>query len=96
MSDFGAGYRVGQNAARGRQVSEQLWSALNQCREQDWALQQSQTLQAQLQAALQEIHRLRQENAELRRFGTWAIDEIERTDERVATIQSMLDVWIQP
>jgi len=54
------------NAARGRQVSEQIWSALNKRREQDWVQQQFQALQARLQAVQLENMRLQQENVRLR------------------------------
>ncbi len=92
MSEFGTGYRVGLNAARGRQVSEQIWSALNQRREQDWVQQQFQALQARLQAVQLENVRLRQDNAEYERFTNWAMDEIARLDRFINDLRSKLGI----
>jgi len=99
VSEFGTGYRVGLNAARGRQVSEQIWSALNQRREQDWVQQQFQALQARLQAVQlenvrlqQENVRLRQDNAEYERFSNWAMDEIARLDRFINDLRSKLGI----
>ena len=99
MSDFGTGYRVGLNAARGRQVSEQFWSALSQRREQDWVQQQFQALQARLQTVQfenirlqQENVRLRQDNAEYERFTNWAMDEIARLDRFIDDLRSNLGI----
>jgi len=92
VSEFGTGYRVGLNAARGRQVSEQIWSALNQRREQDWVQQQFQALQARLQAVQLENVRLRQDNAEYERFTNWAMDEIARLDRFINDLRSKLGI----
>ena len=99
MSDFGTGYRVGLNAARGLQVSEQFWSALSQRREQDWVQQQFQALQARLQTVQfenirlqQENVRLRQDNAEYERFTNWAMDEIARLDRFIDDLRSNLGI----
>ena len=101
MSEFGTGYRVGLNAARGRQVSEQFWSALSQRREQDWVQQQFQALQARLQAVQlenvrlqQENVRLRQDNAEYERFSNWAMGTIDEQNKSIADLQSTLNNWI--
>jgi len=101
VSEFGTGYRVGLNAARGRQVSEQFWSAVNRRQEQDWVQQQFQALQAQLQAAqLQNMHlqqenvRLRQDNAEYERFTNWAMGMIDEQSISIADLQSRLKKWI--
>ena len=99
MSDFGTGYRVGLNTARGRQVSEQFWSAVSQRREQDWVQQQFQALQARLQAVQFENIRLQQENVHLRqntaeyeRFTNWAMDEIARLDRFIDDLRSNLGI----
>lgn len=101
MSEFGTGYQVGFNAARGRQVSEQFWSAVSQRREQDWMQQQFQALQAQLQAIQlenvrlqQENVRLRQDNAEYERFTNWAMGVIDEQNVSIADLQSRLNKWI--
>ncbi len=99
MSEFGTGYRVGLNAALGEQVSKEMWSALNKRREQDWAHQRLQALQARLQATqLQNMHlqqenvRLRQDNAEYERFTNWAMDEIARLDRFINNLRSKLGI----
>jgi len=99
VSEFGTGYRVGLNAARGRQVSEQFWSAVNRRQEQDWVRQQFQALQARLQAVQlenmrlqQENVRLRQDNAKYERFINWAMDEIARLDRFINDLRSNLGI----
>jgi len=99
VSEFGTGYRVGLNAALGEQVSKEMWSALNKRREQDWAHQRLQALQARLQATqLQNMHlqqenvRLRQDNAEYERFTNWAMDEIARLDRFINNLRSKLGI----
>jgi len=100
VSEFGTGYRVGLNAARGRQVSEQFWSAVNRRQEQDWVQQQFQALQARLQAMQlenmglqQENVRLRQNNAEYERFTNWAMSVIDQQNVSIADLQSRLNKW---
>ncbi len=95
MSEFGTGYRVGLNAARGRQVSEQFWSAVNRRQEQDWVQQQFQALQAWLQAIQlenvrlqQDNVRLQQDNAEHERFTNWAMCMIDEQNGRIADLQN--------
>ena len=99
MSEFGTGYQVGLNAVRGRQVSEQFWSAVNQRQEQDWVQQQLQALQARLQAMQlenmrlqQENVRLRQDNAEYERFTNWAMDEIAQLDRFINDLRINLGI----
>ena len=94
MSEFGTGYRVGLNAARGRQISEQFWSAVSQRQKQDWVQQQFQALQAQLQAVQlenarlqQDNVRLHQDNAEYERFSNWAMGEIDQQNGRIVKLQ---------
>ena len=101
MSEFGTGYQVGLNAARGQQVSEQFWSAVNQRQEQDWVQQQFQALQARLQAVQlenvrlqQDNVRLRQDNAEYERFSNWAMGAIDEQNVSIADLQSRLNRWI--
>ena len=101
MSEFGTGYRVGLNTALGQQVSEQVWSALNQRREQDWVQQQFLALQARLQAVQsenvrlqQDNARLRQDNAEYERFTNWAMGMIDEKSERIVYLQSTLNKWM--
>jgi len=95
VSEFGTGYQVGFNAARGRQVSEQFWSAVNQRQEQDWVQQQFQALQARLQAVQFENMRLQQENmrfrhdnAEYERFTNWAMGVIDERNGRIADLHN--------
>jgi len=99
VSEFGRGYQSGLNSALGQQVSEQIWSALNKRREQDWVQQQFQALQARLQAVQlenvrlqQESVRLRQDNAEYERFTNWAMDEIARLDRFINDLRSNLGI----
>jgi len=99
VSEFGRGYQVGLNAVRGRQVSEQFWSAVNQRQEQDWVQQQFQALQARLQAMQlenmrlqQENVRLRQDNAEYERFTNWAMDEIAQLDRFINDLRINLGI----
>ncbi len=99
MSEFGTGYRVGLNTALGEQVSKEIWSALNQRREQDWVQQQFQALQARLQAVQlenvrlqQDNVRVRQDNAEYERFSNWAMDEIARLDRFINDLRSNLGI----
>jgi len=99
MSEFGTGYQVGVNTVRGRQVSEQFWSAVNRRREQDRVEQQFQALQARLQAVQlenvrlqQDNVRLRQNNAEYERFTSWAMDEIARLDQFINNLRSQLGI----
>jgi len=99
VSEFGTGYRVGLNAARGRQISEQFWSAVSQRQKQDWVQQQFQALQARLQAVQFENIRLQQENVHLRqntaeyeRFTNWAMDEIARLDRFIDDLRSNLGI----
>jgi len=101
VSEFGTGYRVGLNAARGRQVSEQFWSAVNRRQEQDWVQQQFQALQARLQAVQlenmrlqQENVRLQQDNAEYERFSNWAMGVIDEQNVSIADLQRRLNKWI--
>lgn len=109
MSEFGTGYRVGVNAARGRQVSEEIWSALNQRRQQNQEQQQWQALQGQLQATQAQLHaaqleitrlqqengQVRQEHAELSRFSAWAMDHIEQKNQIIADQQSIMAVCLK-
>ncbi len=99
MSEFGRGYQSGLNSALGQQASEQIWSALNKRREQDWVQQQFQALQARLQVVQlenvrlqQESVRLRQDNAEFERFTNWAMDEIARLDRFINDLRSNLGI----
>jgi len=95
VSEFGRGYQSGLNSALGQQVSEQIWSALNKRREQDWVQQQFQALQARLQAVQlenvrlqQDNVRLRQDNAEYERFSNWAMGMIDEQNGRIADLQN--------
>jgi len=101
VSEFGRGYQSGLNSALGQQVSEQIWSGLNERREQDWMQQQFQALQARLQAVQlenmrlqQENVRLRQDNAEYERFSNWAMGVIDERNGRIADLQSTLNKWM--
>lgn len=109
MSEFGTGYRVGLNAARGRQVSEEIWSALNQRGQQNWEQQQWQALQRQLQATLAQLHaaqleitrlqqengQLRHEHAELSRFSTWAMDHIEQKNQIIESQERTIEICLK-
>ena len=102
MSIFGTDYQRGFNAGRGQQASRQLLSVLNQRREQGWAQREYAAQQDLIQAMQMENLRLQQENACLRRdnteyerFANWAMAEIDRLDQSIANLQSMLDVWIK-
>ena len=109
MSDFGTGYRVGVNAARGRQVSEEIWSSLNQRRQQSQQQHQWNALQGQLQATLAQLHaaqleitrlqqengHLRQEHSELSRFSKWAMEEIERLNQHYREQRSLIAILLK-
>jgi len=99
VSEFGRGYQSGLNSALGQQVSEKIWSGLNNRREQDWVQQQFQALQARLQVVQlenmrlqQDNVRLRQNNAEYERFTSWAMDEIARLDQFINNLRSQLGI----
>ena len=58
---------------------------------------QLQILQLQQENARlwQDNVRLQRDNTEYERFSNWAKEEIARLDQSIATLQSMLDVWIK-
>ena len=105
MSIFGSDYQRGFNAARGRQVSEQicagLSAGLNRRREQDRAQQQHaaqqgliQAMQLQILQLQQENARLRQDNAEYERFTNRAINTIDERNLQITDLQRRVQGWI--
>lgn len=95
MSIFGTGYQRGFNAARGQQVSEQIYAGLSRRREQGWAQRQYdaqqgliQAMQIQILQLQQENARLRQHNSEYERFANWAMNTIDEQDLQITDLQS--------
>ena len=108
-SDYQRGWNAAQGQQLSEQICAGLSAGLNRRREQDRAQQHRAAQQGLIQAMQLQILQLQQENARLwqdnvrlqrdnaeyERFSNWAKEEIARLDQSIATLQSMLDVWIK-
>lgn len=103
------GFNAAQGQQLSEQIYARLSAGLNRRREQDWAQRQQAAQHGLIQAMQMENLRLQQENARLwqdnvrlqrdnaeyERFSNWAKEEIARSDQSIANLQNMLDVWIK-
>ncbi len=108
-TDYQRGFNAARRQQVSEQICARLSAGLNRRREQGLVQRQHAAQHGLIQAMQmenlrlqqentrlwQDNARLRQDNAEYERFTNWAMAEIDRLDQSIANLQSMLDIWIK-